>query len=100
MVNYAESVEFVRTNQNKQRAVIVSHSDCGACQIIIDIFNNSNIPFVVLDSDSNDVVFQPVCYPQTSLFSENNKCYTRADVFDKRQLDEWIDLIQTIEAPV
>jgi hypothetical protein len=97
MVNYAESVEFVNSNANKLRAVIVSHSSCGACQLIIDLFNETTIPFVVLDSDSSDVVYQPVCYPETSLFSENNKCYTRADVYDLRMLNEWIELINTIE---
>lgn len=100
MVNYAESVEFVNANANKLRAVIVSHSSCGACQLIIDLFNETTIPFVVLDSDSSDVVYQPVCYPETSLFSENNKCYTRADVYDSRMLNEWINLINTIENPV
>lgn len=97
MVNYAESVEFVNANANKLRAVIVSHSDCGACQLIIDLFNETTIPFVVLDSDAADVVYQPICYPETSLFSENNKCYTRADVYDLRMLNEWIELINTIE---
>lgn len=100
MVNYQESIEFINTHMDTLRAVIVSSPSCLACQIIIELLESTDIPYCVLNADSPDVVYKPVCYPETSLFTENNKCYTRADVYDKRQLDEWIDLIKTVENPV
>lgn len=97
MVTYKESVEFIHNHQNKLRAVIMTTLSCRACENIIDIFNNSTIPFVVLNADSNDLIYKPLGYPQTYLFSENNKCYTRVDVFDSRMFYEWIDKINTWE---
>ena len=97
MVNYQESVEFINAHKNKLRGVIITTLSCRACESIVNIFNNSTIPFVVLNADSNDLIYKPGGYPQTHLFSENNKCYTRYDVFDSRMFYEWIDKIKEWE---
>lgn len=97
MVNYKESVEFINTHQNTLRAVIMTTLSCRACESIVNLFNDSTIPFVVLNADSNDLIYKPVAYPQTYLFSNNNKCYTRVDVFDCRMFYEWIDKINKWE---
>ena len=97
MVNYQESVDFIQTHKDKLRAVIMTTLSCNACESIINLFNNSTIPFVVLNADSKDLIYKPINYPQTSLFSEKNKCYTRVDVFDSKMLNEWIDKIQVWE---
>lgn len=100
MVNYKESVEFIQTHKDKLRGVIMTTLSCRACESIVNIFNNSTIPFVVLNADSDDLIYKPTSYPQTSLFSENNKCYTRLDVFDSRMFYEWIDKIKDWEEKV
>jgi len=100
MVNYKESVEFISAHKNKLRGVIMTTLSCRACESIVNIFNNSTIPFVVLNADSDDLIYKPTSYPQTSLFSKNNKCYTRVDVFDSRMFYEWIDKIKDWEDKV
>lgn len=100
MVNYKESVEFINTHKNKLRAVIMTTLSCKACESIVNLFNNSTIPFVVLNADSDDLIYKPIGYPQTVLFSKNNKCYARVDVFDSIMFDEWIDKIKDWEKKV
>ena len=97
MVNYQESVNFINENKDKLRGVIMTTLSCKACESIVNIFNQSNIPFIVVNSDSDDLIYKPLVYPQTYLFSENNKCYTRVDVFDSRMFYEWIDKIKDWE---
>jgi hypothetical protein len=97
MVTYKESVEFINNHQNKLRAVIMTTLSCNACESIVNIFNESTIPFVVVNADSEDLIYKPLGYPQTYLFSENNKCYTRVDVFDSRMFYEWVDKIKDWE---
>jgi hypothetical protein len=97
MVNYKESVEFIDAHKNKVRGVIMTTLSCKACEPIVNIFNESTIPFVALNADSDDLIYKPLGYPQTYLFSENNKCYTRVDVFDSRMFYEWLDKIKDWE---
>ena len=97
MVNYKDSIEFVNNNRGKLRGVIMTTLSCRACESIVNIFNNSDIPFVVLNADSDDLVYKPVNYPQTYLFSETNKCYTRVDIFDSKMFYEWIDKLKAWE---
>jgi hypothetical protein len=97
MVNYKESVEFINAHKDKLRGVIMTTLSCRACENIVNLFNNSTIPFVVLNADSDDLIYKPAGYPQTHLFSINNNCYTRYDVFDSRMFYEWIDKIKDWE---
>lgn len=100
MVNYQESLEFIQNHNNKLRVVIMTTLSCNACESIVNLFNDSTIPFVVLNADSKDLIYKPVSYPQTHLFSKNNKCYTRVDIFDSVMLYEWIDKIKDWEKEV
>jgi hypothetical protein len=97
MVNYKDSVEFIDAHKDKLRGVIMTTLDCRACESIVNIFNDSTIPFVALNADSDDLIYKPLGYPQTYLFSESNRCYTRVDVFDSRMFYEWLDKIKDWE---
>jgi len=97
MVNYKESVEFINFHKDKLRAVIMTTLSCKACESIVNIFNESTIPFIALNADSDDLIYKPLGYPQTYLFSESNRCYTRVDVFDSRMFYEWVDKIKDWE---
>ena len=97
MVNYTESVNFIQAHKDELRAVIITTLSCRACESIVNIFNASTIPFVVLNADSDDLIYKALSYPQTYVFSKNNKCYTRVDVFDSRMFYEWIDKINVWE---
>lgn len=97
MVNYQESIKFINDHANNLRGVIMTTLSCRACENIVNIFNDSTIPFVVLNAESKDLIYKPVSYPQTFLFSKQNKCYTRVDVFDSRMFYEWIDKIHAWE---
>lgn len=94
MVNYKESLDFIDTHKDKLRGVIMTTLSCRACEFIVNIFNDSTIPFIVVNIDSDDLIYKPGGSPQTYLFSENNNCYTRYDVFDSRMFYEWIDNIK------
>jgi hypothetical protein len=98
MVNYKESLDFIDTHKDKLRGVIMTTLECKACENIINIFNESTIPFTTVNAGSEDLIYKPLAYPQTYLFSEKNKCYTRVDVFDSRMFYEWIDKIKEWEA--
>lgn len=97
MVNYTESVNFIQAHKNEFRSVIMTTLSCRACESIVSLFNASTIPFIVVNADSDDLIYKPLVYPQTYLFSKNNICYTRVDVFDSRMLYEWIDKINNWE---
>ena len=100
MVNYQQSVDFIQAHKDKLRAVIMTTLDCKACEPIVNILNASTIPFVVVNADSADLIYKPLVYPQTYVFSEKNICYTRCDVFDSRMFYEWLDKIEEWENTV
>jgi hypothetical protein len=100
MVNYTESVNFIQAHKDELRAVIMTTLSCRACESIINIFNASTIPFIVVNADSDDLIYKPLVYPQTYLFSNHNICYTRVDVFDSRMFYEWVDKINNWEQEI
>lgn len=97
MLNYQESVDFINNHKDHLRAVIVTSLSCRACETVINLFNESSIPFALLNADSADVVYKPGVYPQTHIFSKNNKCYTRYDVYDSAMLADWMEKINAWE---